>query len=182
MIESCWAIRGQSQRGSRCLNSTTAAMISRLGPFGPGFDCFPLENRNLYFWRTGVRSGGPSVTVYVTILRFRCTTIQFSSTVTRGIRDGCRRIAGTRPYFTTGLSSGTVFDTKRDGTARIEFFYTTPFQFSFSFLDIKSCPGNRRDIMIEPATQILLAIAAIGLSSAWKLDEIFVRYPSVAME
>jgi hypothetical protein len=52
VIESCWAIRGQPQRGLRCLNSTTAAMISRLGPLGPGFDRFPLENRNLYFWRT----------------------------------------------------------------------------------------------------------------------------------
>ena len=27
-------------------------MISALGPFGPGFKCFPLENRNLYFCRT----------------------------------------------------------------------------------------------------------------------------------
>ena len=31
----CCAIRGQPQVGFRCFMSTTAAMTSRLGPFGP---------------------------------------------------------------------------------------------------------------------------------------------------
>src|SRR5882762_3747288 len=33
----CCAIRGHPQLGFRCFMSTTAAMTSRLGPFGPGF-------------------------------------------------------------------------------------------------------------------------------------------------
>ena len=47
--EICCAILGHPQLGLRRLNSTTAAMISRLGPLGPGFPRFFGENSNFYF-------------------------------------------------------------------------------------------------------------------------------------
>ena len=47
--EICCAILGHPQLGLRRLNSTTAAMISRLGPLGPGFPRVCGENSNLYF-------------------------------------------------------------------------------------------------------------------------------------
>ena len=47
--EICCAILGHVQVGLRRLNSTTAAMISRLGPLGPDFPRFFGENSNLYF-------------------------------------------------------------------------------------------------------------------------------------
>jgi hypothetical protein len=45
----CCAIRGQPQVGFRCFMSTTAAMTSRLGPFGPGFFRTVAENSRRYF-------------------------------------------------------------------------------------------------------------------------------------
>ena len=42
-------MRGQPQLGLRRLNSTTAVMISGLGPLGPGFPRSFGEKSNLYF-------------------------------------------------------------------------------------------------------------------------------------
>src|ERR1700694_5401231 len=45
----CCAIRGPPQVGFRCFMSTTAAITSRLGPFGPGFRGTVAENSRPYF-------------------------------------------------------------------------------------------------------------------------------------
>jgi hypothetical protein len=44
----CCAIRGHPQVGFRCFTSTTAAMTSWVGPFGPGFFRTCRENRRRY--------------------------------------------------------------------------------------------------------------------------------------
>ena len=45
----CCAIRGQPQVGFRRFMSTTAATISWLGPFGPGFVGTLVEKSQRYF-------------------------------------------------------------------------------------------------------------------------------------
>src|SRR4030095_5249952 len=51
----CCAIRGDPQLGFRCFMSTTAAMTSWLGPFGPGFLGALDEKRRQYFRCTSAR-------------------------------------------------------------------------------------------------------------------------------
>jgi hypothetical protein len=51
----CCAIRGHPQLGFRCFMSTTAAMTSWPGPFGPGFIGFFDPNSQRYFRWTSAR-------------------------------------------------------------------------------------------------------------------------------
>src|SRR2546425_12989813 len=46
----CCTIRGHPQLGFRCFMSTTAAMTSWLGPFGPGF-IDPLDEKSRRYFR-----------------------------------------------------------------------------------------------------------------------------------
>jgi hypothetical protein len=94
----CRAIRGQPQVGFRCFMSTTAAMSSRLGPFGPGLFDTVDENNRRNFRVVSARWRRSSVEGFRTMATRTSRLGRMSSVHTLATtRSARRKLGGTSP-------------------------------------------------------------------------------------